>query len=95
MNSFPETYIDPYYQLLKIGSVVNTVEIKQTNKQTKTCMIGKVFKNRRERENGVLPRGDQSDREKKKQETVAKVFKNRRDIENGLLPRGGQSDRQK
>ena len=57
MNSFPETYIDPYYQLLKIGSVVNTVEIKQTNKQTKTCMIGKVFKNRRERENGVLPTG--------------------------------------
>lgn len=96
MNSFPETYIDPYYQLLKIGSVVNTVEIKQTNKQTKTCMIGKVFKNRRERENGVLPRGGQSDREKKKkQETVAKVFKNRRHIENGLLPRGGQSDRQK
>lgn len=95
MNSFPETYIDPYYQLLKIGSVVNTVEIKQTNKQTKTCMIRKVFKNRRERENGVLPRGGQSDREKKKQETVAKVFKNRRDIENGLLPRGGQSDRQK
>lgn len=32
MNSFPETYIDPYYQLLKIGSVVNTVEIKQTDK---------------------------------------------------------------
>ena len=58
-------------------------------------MIGKVFKNRRERENDVLPRGGQSDREKKKQETVAKVFKNRRDIENGLLPRGGQSDRQK
>ena len=29
-------------------------------------MIGKVFKNRRERENGVLPRGGQSDREKKK-----------------------------
>lgn len=33
MNSFPETYIDPYYQLLKIGSLVNTVEIKQTNRQ--------------------------------------------------------------
>ena len=33
MNSLPETYIDPYYQLLKIGSVVNTVEIKQTNRQ--------------------------------------------------------------
>ena len=33
MNSFPETYIDPYNQLLKIGSVVNTVEIKQTNRQ--------------------------------------------------------------
>ena len=28
-------------------------------------MIGKVFKNRRERENDVLPRGGQSDREKK------------------------------
>ena len=57
-------------------------------------MIGKVFKNRRERENGVLPRGGQSDR-KKKQETVAKVFKNRRDIENRLFPSVGQSDRQK
>ena len=58
-------------------------------------MIGKVFKNRRERENGVLLRGGQSDREKKKQETVAKVFKNRRDIENRLLPSVGHSDRQK
>ena len=88
MSSFPETYIDPYNQLLKIGSVVNT------NKQTDNDMlIGKVFKNRRERENGVLPRGGQSDR--KKEETVAKVFTNRRDVENGVLPRGGQSERQK
>ena len=58
MSSFPETYTDPYNQLLKIGSVVNT------NKQTDKDMIGKVFKNRRERESGVLPRGGQSDRKK-------------------------------
>lgn len=63
MNSFPETYIDPYYQLLKIGSVVNTVEIKQTDKDMHDR---ESFQEQaRERENGVLPRGGQSDREKK------------------------------